>query len=37
MYSWDGVFNVFPVTRNTRLVCPDLLSEWVKLRLTYFA
>ena len=37
MYSWDGVFNVFAVTRNTRLVCPDLLSEWVKLRLTYFA
>ena len=30
-------FSLFsPVTRNTRLVCPDLLSEWIKLRLTYF-
>ena len=36
MYSWDGVFTFSPVIRNTRLGCPDLLSKWIKLKLTYF-
>ena len=36
MYSWDGVFTFSPVIRKTRLGGPDLLSKWIKLRLTYF-
>ena len=36
MYSLDGVFTFFPVIRNTSLGCPDLLSKWIKLKLTYF-